>query len=57
MRIIHYIPSIDRKAGGTSTYRQGLGKSLGRLAEVHIMTHKTDTPLNIDNCHLHFISQ
>ena len=38
MKIIHYIPSIDRIAGGTSTYMQVLGKELGKLAEVHIIT-------------------
>ena len=27
MRIIHYIPSIDRIAGGTSTYMQVLGNN------------------------------
>ena len=55
MRILHYIPSIDRKDGGTSTYMQVLGKSLGLLADVHIMTHKTDHPLRIENCNLHYI--
>ena len=42
MKIIHYIPSIDRIAGGTSTYMQVLGKELGKLAEVHIITHASD---------------
>lgn len=36
MKIIHYIPSIDRTAGGTSTYMQALAKGLGEIAEVHI---------------------
>lgn len=57
MRILHYISSIDRKDGGTSTFMQALGKNIGRLAEVHIVTHRTDSPLTIENCHLHFISQ
>lgn len=47
MKLIHYIPSIDRTAGGTSTYMQVLGKELGKLAEVHVITHATDTPLAI----------
>lgn len=33
MKIVHYIPSIDRTAGGTSTYMQVLAKGLGELAE------------------------
>lgn len=32
MKIIHYIPSIDRMAGGTSTYMQVLAKPLGTVA-------------------------
>ena len=56
MKIIHYIPSIDRIAGGTSTYMQVLGKELGKLAEVHIITHSSDNPLSISNCEIHNVS-
>lgn len=56
MKIIHYIPSIDRIAGGTSTYMQVLGKELGKLAEVHIITHSSDNPLPIINCEIHYVS-
>ena len=56
MKIIHYIPSIDRIAGGTSTYMQVLGKELGKLAEVHIITHSSDNPLPISNCKIHYVS-
>lgn len=56
MKIIHYIPSIDRIAGGTSTYMQVLGKELGKLAEVHIITHVSENPLPISNCVIHNVS-
>ena len=56
MKIIHYIPSIDRIAGGTSTYMQVLGKELGKLAEVHIITHASENPLPIENCIIHNVS-
>lgn len=56
MKIIHYIPSIDRTWGGTSTYMQVLGKELGKLAEVHIITHASDNPLPINNCKIHYVS-
>lgn len=56
MKIIHYIPSIDRTAGGTSTYIQVLGKELGKLAEVHIITHASENPLSIANCKIHYVS-
>ena len=56
MKIIHYIPSIDRVAGGTSTYMQVLGKELGKLADVHIITHASENPLPIGNCKIHKVS-
>lgn len=55
MKIIHYIPSIDRSWGGTSTYMQLLAKPLGEMAEVHILTHASDNPLEMENCEVHFI--
>ena len=56
MKIIRYIPSIDRIAGGTSTYMQVLAKGLGELAEVHIITHASENPLPIENCIIHNVS-
>ncbi len=53
MRVLHYIPSLDRTAGGTSTYMQVLAKELGRLAEVHIVTHASENPLPMENCRVH----
>ena len=55
MKIIHYIPSIDRMAGGISTYMQVLAKPLGTMAEVHIMTHASENPLPMENCKVHDI--
>ncbi|MCI5709647.1 MAG: glycosyltransferase [Prevotella sp.] len=55
MKIIHYIPSIDRMAGGTSTYMQVLAKPLGTMAEVHIITHASENPLPMENCKVHDI--
>ena len=53
MKIIHYIPSIDRTAGGTSTYMQVLAKELGKLVELHIITHASANPLVMENCMVH----
>ena len=55
MKIIHYIPSIDRMAGGISTYMQVLAKPLGTMAEVHIMTHASENPLPMEKCKVHDI--
>lgn len=57
MKIIHYIPSIDRTAGGTSTYMQVLAKGLGELAEVHIITHTSENPLAMENCTVHYVPE
>lgn len=55
MRVIHYIPSIDRTDGGTSTYMQVLAKELGKIAEVHIITHRSANPLPMENCIIHHV--
>lgn len=57
MKIIHYIPSIDRTAGGTSTYMQVLAKGLGELVEVHIITHASENPLAMENCTVHYVPE
>ena len=57
MKIVHYIPSIDRMAGGTSTYMQVLAKGLGEIAEVHIITHASENPLAIENCTVHYVPE
>ena len=57
MKIIHYIPSIDRTAGGTSTYMQVLAKGLGELAEVHVITHASENPLEMENCTVHYVPE
>lgn len=57
MKIIHYIPSIDRMAGGTSTYMQVLAKPLGTMAEVHIITHASENPLVMENCTVHYVPE
>lgn len=55
MKVIHYITCIDREAGGTSTYMQLLAKPLGKMAEVHIVTQRTDNPLPMENCIVHYV--
>ncbi len=55
MKIVHYIPSIDRSWGGTSTFMQVLAKPLGKRAELHIVTHVSENPLVMENCEVHYI--
>ena len=56
MKVIHYISSIDRTSGGTSSYIQLLAKELGKLVDLHIVTHRSDHPLEMENCTVHYIS-
>lgn len=53
MKVIHYIPSIDRNWGGTTAYMQLLANELGKLTELHIFTHASENPVDIQNCQIH----
>lgn len=56
MRIIHYIPSIDRTSGGTTAYLQLLAKELGKLVELYVVTHASENPVEIENCQVYYIA-
>lgn len=49
LKILHYIPSIDRKSGGVGIYMQLLAKELGKLCDLYIVTSASDNPLHIEN--------
>lgn len=55
MKILHYIPSIDETSGGVGAYMQLLSRDLGRLCELHVVTHKSEHMLMLENCQLHVI--
>ena len=55
MKILHYIPSIDRTSGGVGAYMQLLTVELGKLVELHVVTHREDNPLELENCTVHYI--
>lgn len=55
MVILHYIPSIDRSSGGVGAYMQLLSKELGKLTELHVVTHRSGNELVLENCSLHYI--
>lgn len=56
MRVLHFITSIDRASGGTSAYMQLLAKELGKLVELHVVTHKSVNPLALENCEVNYIN-
>lgn len=53
MKVIHYIPTIDRNWGGTTAYMQLLANELGKLTELHIFTYASEHPVTIQNCQIH----
>lgn len=56
LRILHYIPSIDRASGGVGIYMQLLAKELGKLVELHVVTHQSLNMIEIPQAQLHFIT-
>jgi len=57
MKVIHYIPSLDRSSGGTTAYMQLLTKELGRLVELYVVSHASENPVVMDNCEVYFIPE
>lgn len=55
MRVIHYIPSIDRTSGGVGGYMQLLSKELGKRVELHVVTQQSENMLELENCEVHFL--
>lgn len=55
MKILHYIPSIDQDSGGVGSYMQVLAQELGKLCELHVLTHQSSRELKLENCTLHYM--
>ncbi len=55
MKILHFIPSIDRSSGGVGAYLQLLAHDLGKMVELHIVSHRSENELLIENSTIHFI--
>lgn len=57
MKILHYIPSLDRAWGGTTSYIQLLSKELGKLVELHVVSHHSVNQVILENASIHYIEQ
>lgn len=55
MKNIHYIPSIDRSCGGTTEYVRLLAEKLGLQSEMHVVTHRSLYPVEMEQCCVHFV--
>ncbi len=57
MIVIHYISSISQRTGWFGTYIKTLAKELGKLCELHIITHQFEDDLELQDCHIHYIEK
>ena len=55
MRILQYIPSISEASGGVGAYMQLIARDLGKLCELHVVTHKSEEERVLDNCTVHYM--
>lgn len=55
MKILHYIPSLDRTWGGTTSYMQSLSKELGLLVDLHVVSHHSANQVALENAFIHYI--
>ena len=55
MKILHFISSIWKSGGGVSAYLQLLSHELGKLVELHIVTHHTHDEITLEHCSVHYI--
>ena len=55
MKVIHYIPSMDRTWGGTAMYMQLLTKELGRLVDLYVVSHSSDNELPMEYCTTYYL--
>lgn len=57
MVVLHYIPSIDQSSGGVGAYLELLALALGKLVDLHIVTHHSENELVLENCTIHYIDR
>ncbi|MDY4174585.1 MAG: glycosyltransferase [Bacteroidales bacterium] len=53
--LLHYIPSIDETSGGVGAYMQLLTRDLGKLCDLHVLTHQSPNERQLQGCTLHYI--
>ncbi len=56
MKILHYLPDIDKSSGGVLRYVQVLMKTLGQSIELHLLTCHTADEMEVTGCNVHYLS-
>ena len=57
MKVVHYVPFIDKTQGGVSAFIAILTRDLGKLCELHIITHRSKNDYELDNCKVYYIQE
>lgn len=57
MVVLHYITTIDQASGGVGAYMKLLARSLGKVVELHVVSHRSKNELSLENCTLHYIEK
>jgi len=55
MKIVHYIPFISKSKGGVPAYMALLARDLGKLCELHVLTHRAEDDYELECCTIHYI--
>jgi len=55
MIIVHYLPFISKSLGGVPAYINLISRDLGKLCELHVITHKASDDYDLENCKIHYI--
>lgn len=56
IKVLHYLPDIDRSSGGVLTYIQVLASAFKDKLELHIVTCHTADEMQVENCRMHYLS-
>ena len=56
MRILYYLPDVDRSSSGVVSYIQQLTNALGNDLDLHLITCHTSDELEVANCQKHYLS-
>lgn len=57
MKVIHFIPALDRSLGGVSLYAQLLAKELGKQLELIVVSRPTANPLQLENAKVIYLDR
>lgn len=55
MKILHYVPSINRVSGGVGAYLQVLSRYLGEKVKLYVVSHRSLNGLNFENVKICYI--